>query len=545
MENYYDILEVSKDASFDEIKRNYRRLSKKFHPDVYKGEDGELKFKMLSEAYSVVGNPEKRAVYDSLGNGSNYQEVKFDYDKLSKEQKEFLEFLKERQAFRNIVEEELAHAKEIFDIKNQLELAGLNDSITEEEYYEQVKRLINESSLIYGALDELAKRAVDLDLFILKEQLYNSISIISQIIDELPLSLKELKQNEKLKLRNNLISQELNYLNYQVKENGVQLQNLLVDVYKRKITRIDYISYRSGLLLVFEDLHSRLHSLKKLTEDEKHINILEQLSGTIKSYVEILPEDYKDAIRFGNIIEKVQLIDQFLFEWNTIYFPKIEKIKRLLDRYPNSCHYEELYYYAQQIFDDELEKFQEFRNLLPKLSTSDGKIFDDFTNMFATYYGANTEKNSLYRQYLQLSIIKDKSLNPYKNIKILGDEKFQIEKCPKVFSEKKQFIYTRRELIDLYLSKHKLKVGTSVLAITTFINTFFSFGMFLVPEIINSESQNQSNPQYLALSMGSLAATFFLCCFGTYVNRVEDYYYKYIKNNDENSKLLEMVKEKK
>ena len=118
-------------------------------------------------------------------------------------------------------------------------------------------------------------------------------------------------------------------------------------------------------------------------------------------------------------------------------------------------------------------------------------------------------------------------------------------KCPKVFSEKKQFIYTRRELIDLYLSKHKLKVGTLVLDITTFINTFFSFGMFLVPEIINSESQNQSNPQYLALSMGSLAATFFLCCFGTYVNRVEDYYYKYIKNNDENSKLLEMVKEKK
>ena len=337
MENYYDILEVSKDASFDEIKRNYRRLSKKFHPDVYKGEDGELKFKMLSEAYSVVGNPEKRAVYDSLGNGSNHQEVKFDYDKLSKEQKEFLEFLKERQAFRNIVEEELSHAKEIFDIKNQLELAGLNDSITEEEYYEQVKRLINESSLIYGALDELAKRAVDLDLFILKEQLYNSISIISQIIDELPLSLKELKQNEKLKLRNNLISQELNYLNYQVKENGVQLQNLLVDVYKRKITRIDYISYRSGLLLVFENLHSRLHSLEKLTEDEKHINTLEQLSGTIKSYVEILPEDYKDAIRFGDIIEKVQLIDQFLFEWNTIYFPKIEKIKGLLDRYPNSC----------------------------------------------------------------------------------------------------------------------------------------------------------------------------------------------------------------
>jgi molecular chaperone DnaJ len=66
--SYYDVLGVKKDASEDEIKKAYRKLAKKHHPDVNKGnKDAENKFKEISEAYAVLGDKEKRDQYDRLG----------------------------------------------------------------------------------------------------------------------------------------------------------------------------------------------------------------------------------------------------------------------------------------------------------------------------------------------------------------------------------------------------------------------------------------------------------------------------------------------
>jgi len=66
--SYYDILGVKKDASDDEIKKAYRNLAKKHHPDKNKGDkNAEAKFKEISEAYAVLGDKEKRTQYDRLG----------------------------------------------------------------------------------------------------------------------------------------------------------------------------------------------------------------------------------------------------------------------------------------------------------------------------------------------------------------------------------------------------------------------------------------------------------------------------------------------
>ena len=65
--DYYEIMGVARDASSDEIKRAYRRLARKFHPDVSKEKDAEARFKEVGEAYEVLRDPEKRAAYDQLG----------------------------------------------------------------------------------------------------------------------------------------------------------------------------------------------------------------------------------------------------------------------------------------------------------------------------------------------------------------------------------------------------------------------------------------------------------------------------------------------
>ena len=68
-QDYYAELGIDKDATQDEIKKAYRKLARKFHPDINKAESAEEKFKKISEAHEVLGDPEKRAAYDQLGSG--------------------------------------------------------------------------------------------------------------------------------------------------------------------------------------------------------------------------------------------------------------------------------------------------------------------------------------------------------------------------------------------------------------------------------------------------------------------------------------------
>jgi curved DNA-binding protein len=77
--NYYTILGVTRDATIEEIKQSYRRLARKYHPDLNPGDrEAEEKFKDLGEAYEVLADAEKRAQYDQYSrfwNKSGFQEV--------------------------------------------------------------------------------------------------------------------------------------------------------------------------------------------------------------------------------------------------------------------------------------------------------------------------------------------------------------------------------------------------------------------------------------------------------------------------------------
>ena len=77
-------MSVDKTASQDDIKKSYRKLARKFHPDVSKEKDAESRFKDINEAYEVLRDKEKRAAYDQLGNNWQGEQSGFHHHRIGK-----------------------------------------------------------------------------------------------------------------------------------------------------------------------------------------------------------------------------------------------------------------------------------------------------------------------------------------------------------------------------------------------------------------------------------------------------------------------------
>ncbi|MDO4229524.1 MAG: J domain-containing protein [Capnocytophaga sp.] len=94
--DYYKILEIDKTATQDQIKKAYRKLARKYHPDMNPGDKtAEQKFKQLNEANEVLSNPENRAKYDKYGEHWKYGE---EYEKAQQTQKSYENY---RESYQN------------------------------------------------------------------------------------------------------------------------------------------------------------------------------------------------------------------------------------------------------------------------------------------------------------------------------------------------------------------------------------------------------------------------------------------------------------
>ncbi len=77
MKTYYETLGVSESADAVTIKKAYKQLVKKYHPDIYKGEDRDTKFQEIQKAYDVLSVPEKKSIYDNGGHDRYEQAEKY------------------------------------------------------------------------------------------------------------------------------------------------------------------------------------------------------------------------------------------------------------------------------------------------------------------------------------------------------------------------------------------------------------------------------------------------------------------------------------
>eukprot|EP01138_Halocafeteria_seosinensis_P003442 gb/GECG01003518.1/.p1 GENE.gb/GECG01003518.1/~~gb/GECG01003518.1/.p1 ORF type:complete len:313 (+),score=38.85 gb/GECG01003518.1/:1-939(+) len=90
--DYYKILGISPDASFDEVKKSFRELAKKYHPDVGTSEADPGLFKLIAEAYSVLSDEEKRRQYDAqFSSSSSHRMSEEDREKIRKKNEQFSE----------------------------------------------------------------------------------------------------------------------------------------------------------------------------------------------------------------------------------------------------------------------------------------------------------------------------------------------------------------------------------------------------------------------------------------------------------------------
>ena len=208
--NPYEVLGVERDANEETIKKAYRRLAKKWHPDTYKGTDkeyAECKFKEINEAGEILLNQERRAKYDLEHplsvNVYEYYAKKQEPTKPKTKAPKDIEKEKQRRAVLDFLKVEYEHKGEILDMFLELATGAVDDTYSEEEYKEMLELLLAEQMDCITKIQEIirvARKKQIKGLEVAFGKAEKVIEELTQVGENTPKSLKEAKYKEETRI---------------------------------------------------------------------------------------------------------------------------------------------------------------------------------------------------------------------------------------------------------------------------------------------------------------------------------------------------------
>lgn len=443
--DYYKILGVSKDATDEEIKKAYHKLAKKYHPDENKNHevDSEM-FKLINEAYTVLSNKSSRDSYNSsYSEETNNNEESFE-DSLNAN---FEEFIK-RRTFQNKIEKEEETVNDLLYKKTSFIYDSLNDLYKPLDYNNKVKELVLEIETEIKRLKIIKEELESDGQFILIYKIDSLILFLEESIKELDLDLNTLKFNNENK---NLISNFMYYLTLssnKISSAFNEIANFAEQYYLGEVSITEFDSIYNLLLLSYKDACSEYKKLCDVQEKYKEILNDSQICKDIKKidqkmfFISHVFEKFnKDSFKdLGQEIHAIKKYQSDIHDWETIYKIKLDKIRKIIELYPNNKKCEILYNYGIKILNEQakkiddattnyyhidyyLQKIFNINNLSYEISSLKRDFYESVIPVFMLQNEPidHDKFNNIYGFNMNTSVFRNGILPEFRHVKTYGD----------------------------------------------------------------------------------------------------------------------------
>ena len=429
MKNYYEILGVSENASFEEIKAAFRSLAKQYHPDENAGNDEATEmFKLINEAYQTLSDLKLREEYDlglhssnefssddSCDTSDDYQETTESYEDIIHDYDENTKRMIEREGLKVAIEEQINKIYLIIDAKNDLIINSLIE-YDAEKFYNDINDLKDITVEYINSLDELSVKVIESDLVELKDKIEIASQNAYNLMDTFPNNQTECIDDYLKNQLNISLDKELTLLKEKMDELKERILDFCLNVSLGNVSSRDFNYIKTQLEV---ELNENVNYFQLLKEGVQSLNDEELIKRTVDIISIIdkinikMPSSYKIAKEIGNYRAKQNLFNTIMENINNGKDEILDDILNLPDDLEN--------------FD---ECYIELNKILSKIESLKADIFSRI-KMLEGY------KNSYYKYERELDDIKGE-------LEALSKEDLDLEKI----------ISTRNIIDDSYINRN-------------------------------------------------------------------------------------------